>query len=158
MKKLFFIAVAGLSLALAACSGKKENKEAVAEPAPAPAETTANVVAYTGVIPAADRDGDMYALDLTYNEEGNAGTYQLTENYFTNDTTATEGYVITETYNYEGNFEVKTVDDKSYITLYDNEAVAQANFLVDSDSTITMVNAQLEVPATPDYTLTVAAK
>ena len=155
MKKLFICAVAGLSMvALAACSGKKENKE-VAETTPAPVENTVKAVAYAGKIPAADCDGNKYALNLVFNEEGNGGTYQLTETYFNTDTTTVEGYVVKEALTAEGNFEVKTVEDNTYITLFNNEAVAQANFIVDTDSTITMVNAELEVPATPDYTLAV---
>ncbi|MBD5213923.1 MAG: copper resistance protein NlpE [Bacteroidales bacterium] len=155
MKKTLIFAVAGLSMAaLASCSGKKENKE-VAETTPAPVENTVKTVAYTGVIPAADCEGIKYAMDLAYNEEGNGGTYQLTQTYFNTDSAATEGIAVLGEFNSEGTFKVTTNDDKSYITLYDDSTVAQDNFLIDSDSTITMVNAELEVPTALNYTLSV---
>lgn len=155
MKKFLFIAVAGLSIvAFASCSGKKDAKE-VAETTPDTVENTVKTVAYTGVIPAADCDGNNYALNLVFNEEDNGGTFQLSETYFNTDTTTAEGYTVIDTFTSEGNFEVKSVEDNTYITLFNNEAVAQANFIVDTDSTITMVNAELEVPSTPGYTLAV---
>ncbi|MDE6832512.1 MAG: hypothetical protein K2J07_07260, partial [Muribaculaceae bacterium] len=89
------------------------------------------------------------------NEEGNGGTYQLTQTYFNTDSAATEGIAVIGEFNSEGTFKVTTNDDKSYITLYDDSTVAQDNFLIDSDSTITMVNAELEVPTALNYTLSV---
>ena len=82
MKKSMLIAAAGLFMvSMAACSGKKENKEVAAE-TPAEVENTVNAVAYTGVLPAADCDGINYTLSLVFNEEENGGTYQAAENYF----------------------------------------------------------------------------
>lgn len=152
MKKSIFAIASAVVLMAASCSNEKKAAEAT-EPA---AEEVAVVEVYSGILPAADAEGVLYDLTLNYNEDG-VGTYTLNETYMVADTTATNVAVATE-----GDFVVTDKDGKKYIALTKDATKAteeEANdtifFLVDSDSTITMVNAQLEPAATDlNYTLT----
>lgn len=150
MKKSIFALASAVVLMAASCSNEKKAAEATE-----PVCEEACVEVYSGVLPAADAEGVLYDLKLEYNEEG-VGTYTLNETYMVADTTATNVTVATE-----GDFVVENKDGKKYIALTkdatkatDEEVNDTIFFLVDSDSTITMVNAELE-PAVTDlnYTL-----
>lgn len=166
MRKLIFGAAAMTLLALSACSNgngscaadkncgdcKKGDKEAV----------------YTGVLPAADVDGIRYTLKLDYDDDNNYtdGDYDLVEVYFVGDSTSATGYKDSARFKSEGDFKVinGTGDNasKKYIKLVqdvkDSSAGSNADvmyFLVQSDSTLVMVNSDLQESTTPglNYTL-----
>ena len=119
---------------------------------------------YTGVIPAADCDGIRYTLTLDYDHDDNDGDYRLVETYLRGDSTAMIGYRDIATFYSEGDFRVKKQGEKTYLELVKDAKDSSAGsidtpiyFVVDSDSTITLANDQLEVPQTPglNYTLKV---
>lgn len=115
---------------------------------------------YTGVIPAADCDGIRYTLTLDYDDDAKDGDYKLVETYIQADSTSAIGYSDVKTFASEGDFTVNKKGDKTYLKLVKDQKDSQAGsaetpiyFVIDSDSTITMTNADLEIPATPGYTL-----
>lgn len=131
------LALAGMT----ACNGKQAATEA-------DETTAAEKVAYTGIVPAADCDGIWYTLQL------NDGKYDLIETYFAVDTTANFGISEILSVKSEGDYSKVDNNGRSYLKFTPgvNDSAAQTlNFLVDTDSTIVMVNADLETPATPDY-------
>ncbi|MCM1369494.1 MAG: copper resistance protein NlpE N-terminal domain-containing protein [Candidatus Amulumruptor caecigallinarius] len=119
---------------------------------------------FTGVLPAADCEGIRYTLKLDYDDDhGNLdGDYDLLETYLVNDTTKKINHSDSVSYKTEGKFTVengtgdkanvkylKLVPDRNYTngsTLY---------FIVDSDSQLTLTDAQLNTSNTPglNYTL-----
>ena len=120
---------------------------------------------YTGVLPAADADGVRYTLKLDYDDNGMKGDYDLVETYLKADTVSALGYKDLRSFISEGDFKVEKQGDKTYLQLVKDQkdssigsAETPMYFLVDSDSTLTMTNAQLEVSATPgmNYTLKLA--
>lgn len=147
MKKLLFSACAALVLAgMAACSGKQAAADNTAD------ETAAEKTAYTGILPAADCDGVWYTLQL------NDGKYDMIETYFALDTTATVGIAEILSVKSEGDYTVVEGEGdnagKTYLKLAqatDDSAAQTLYFLQATDSTLTMVNAEFEAPATPDY-------
>lgn len=153
MKKTIFLSATAVALlSLAACSGNKTASEQTSTD-----ETSKNVT-YTGILPAADTDGVRYALNLDYTND-NEGSYKLDQTYLVADSTAAGGYKDKDSFKTEGNFAIESKDAKKYIKLTETaKADTTANvmyFLVDSDSTMTMVNADLQVSVNPDmnYTL-----
>lgn len=159
MKKSLFMGAAALALfSLASCNsncktdtcdkGKCDDKDVV----------------YTGVLPAADCDGVRYTLALDYDHHDNDGDYHLVETYLKADSVAALGYKDVATFASEGDFTVVKQDGKTYLKLVKDvkdssaKAVASLNFLVDSDSTITLVNDQLQPSENPalNYTLSIA--
>ncbi len=147
MKKLFFTLTAAVALvSMVACSGKKA--EVTEENAEVPATTVK--AAYTGVLPAADCDGVWYTLQL------NDGKYDMIETYFALDTTANAGINEILSVKSEGTFETVEKGDFSYLKLTPSTQDADICFLNATDSTIIMLNADLETPAAPDfYTLNI---
>lgn len=144
MKKLFLMAVAAIAvLGMASCAGKQAATETTEEAA----TTTVDKAAYTGILPAADCDGIWYTLQL------NDGKYDMIETYFALDTTATVGISEIVSVKSEGSYETVDNNGASYLKLTPDvkDSAAQALFFLAGDSTITMVNAELEAPATPDY-------
>jgi len=149
MKKLLFIATAVIAiLGMAACSGKKaaETTETT------DTTTTTTKTAYTGIVPGADCDGIWYTLQL------NDGKYDLIETYIALDSTANLGINEILSVKSEGTYAMVNGEGdnaaNSYLKLTPdvNDSAAQAlYFLNATDSTITMVNAALEMPAAPDY-------
>ncbi|MDE6297378.1 MAG: copper resistance protein NlpE N-terminal domain-containing protein, partial [Muribaculaceae bacterium] len=120
-------------------------------------------------LPAADADGIRYTLKLDYDDDkdNKAGDYDLTEVVLTGDSTSATGFKDKATYLSEGDFTIVEKDGKTYLKLVkdakESNAAASAtlNFVVSSDSTITMVNDNLE--AAPDstalnYTLKIVKK
>lgn len=118
---------------------------------------------YTGVLPAADGPGIRYTLKVDYDDDKNnmAGDYDLIETYLAADSVAPNGVKDNVSYKSEGDFTVVDQNGKKYLKLVKDakdshpQASSDLYFEVSSDSTLTMVNAQLE-PAVSDslnYTL-----
>lgn len=153
MKKTFYIAASVLAMiSMAACSG---NNRTTVNANPAGDEQV-----YTGVLPAADCEGIRYTVALDYDHDDNDGDYKMVETYLAADTTSASGVKDLASYKSEGDFTVVTKDGKKYLKLVkDNkdsnaDALSNVNFLVESDSTIVMVNADLEQSVTGlNYTL-----
>lgn len=107
---------------------------------------------YTGVLPAADCDGVRYTLTLDYDHHDNEGDYKLVETYLAADTTTVLGVRDLKTFASEGDFTVEKKDDKTYLKLVKDAKDSSTGsvdtpiyFLVDSDSTLTMTNQNLEL-------------
>lgn len=155
MKKSFYIASAAVAmLAMASCtSNKKADNQAATQ-----AEVEHVTEVFAGVLPAADADGIQYTLLLEYDADDNfaEGDYNLTETVLTADSTSTTGYVSGVTTESKGDFDVFTKDGGKYLKLTnDTNETDVMYFQVTSDSTIVMVNAELEQSVMPEsYTLT----
>lgn len=143
MKKLLFVATATIALfGMVACNGKKaaETEEA--------ADTTAVKTAYTGILPGADCDGIWYTLQL------NDGNYDMIETYFALDTTANFNINEILSVKSEGTYETVEKDGFSYLKLtpsVEDSAVQDICFLNATDSTLILLNAELETPTAPDF-------
>lgn len=159
MKKTIFAMGAALALfSMASCagnnSGKCCNEGGVCKD---------KDMVYTGVIPAADTDGIRYSLTLDYDDDDNymKGDYDLLETYIQSDSTSFTGYKDLKSFKSEGDFTVEKKDGKTYLKLVQDVKDSQAGsnggpiyFEVASDSTLTMVNAEYQLPTRPqDYTL-----
>lgn len=158
MKKIFYVlgaAICGLSLA--ACSNSKCDGNGVCQTK----GCELNDMVYTGVLPAADTDGIRYTLNLDYDKGNMKGDYDLIETYIQSDTTSATGYSDKVSFRSEGDFIVENKDGNKYLRLVKDardssaSAVSNLNFLVESDSTIVLVNADLQKSETPglNYTL-----
>ncbi|MDE6039969.1 MAG: copper resistance protein NlpE [Muribaculaceae bacterium] len=148
-KSLFMAGIAALTVVMGACTAKQESakEETTSEP---------KSEVFTGVLPAADCDGIRYTLNLDYTD-AEKGTYKLDETYLMSDSTSTSE----QSFPSKGEFTVSSKDAKTYITLNqkaesDSVQAYTMYFLVDSDSTITMANSDMEVSSAPglNYTLT----
>ena len=152
MKKSIFMGAAALALfSLASCnSGCKTDTCDKSK-------CDGKDVVYTGVIPAADCDGVRYTLSLDYDNNDNDGDYRLVETYLKSDSVAALGYKDVATFASEGDFTVTKQDGKTYLKLVKDKedssakAVDTLYFLVDSDSTLTLVNDQLSPPKIPRF-------
>lgn len=158
MKKTTILGAAAAVLAvagMASCDGAKSDKGH---------HDQDKVEVYTGVLPAADADGVRYDLRLDYDDDHNFtdGDYDLRETYLTADSTATSGYTDGKSFLSEGDFTVNKQDGKTYLKLVQDLKDSQAGsnvgpmyFLVESDSTLVLVNDQLRKADNPDmnYTL-----
>ncbi|MDE6811377.1 MAG: copper resistance protein NlpE N-terminal domain-containing protein [Muribaculaceae bacterium] len=157
MRKTIFMAAAAVAmLGMTACSGNNSCKDKACG-----AGLDEDQV-YTGVLPAADNEaGIRYTLKLDYDDDKNfkEGDYDLVETVLATDSVGTVSDK--ESYKSEGDFTVVEQNGKKYLKLVkdakDSHANASANlyFEVASDSTLTMVNAELQ-PAVSDslnYTL-----
>lgn len=161
MKKIVLMAGAALAtLAFASCS----NCDKTSCDANGAQKSDVDAL-YTGILPAADCDGVMYNLILDYDHEDNDGDYTLVENYMQTDTASVAGFKSVASYVSEGDFTIEKKDNKTVLKLVkDTKDSAQGSidtplyFLVDSESSITLVNQDLEVSTTPgmNYTLTKA--
>lgn len=153
MKAIYLLAAA--ALAFTACTGNKE--KTVTEESTMSGERT-----YVGVMPAADAEGIRYDLVLTYDDMNgnNDGNYSLTETYLISDSLATEGIENGNVFNSEGEFFVMTGTPASasqkYIKMVPKHDTTASEatpenlyFIVESDSTITLVNESLEPSVTP---------
>lgn len=167
MKKILFFAGAAMSaLALGACSGNNcSNCNACSGPG------TCNLdedKVYTGVLPAADAGGIRYTLKLDYDDDKNfmEGDYDLLETYIVGDSVSATGYKDAGSFRSEGDFTVMKGDGansgKTYIKLVQDPGESSKGsdsgplyFLVESDSTLVMVNAELQESTIPglNYTL-----
>ncbi len=161
MKKLRILGAAAAVLAvagLASCDGAKKNDAG---------QDKDRVEMYTGILPAADADGVRYDLRLDYDDDHNFtdGDYDLRETYLTADSTAVSGYADGKSFLSEGDFTVNKQDGKTYLKLVQDIKDSQAGsnvgpmyFLVESDSTLVLVNDRLQKAENPDmnYTLRLA--
>lgn len=161
MKKMILGAAALAMVTLAACSGSPKDTM--------PGNTgNSKDEVYTGVLPAADADGVRYTLKLDYDSEKNnsEGDYDLVEVYLVGDSTSSTGYKDGARFKSKGDFSVMdgtgANSSKKYVKLV-QDAKDSSNgsnggpmyFLVQSDSTLVMVNAELEESVMPgmNYTL-----
>ncbi|MDE7380765.1 MAG: copper resistance protein NlpE N-terminal domain-containing protein [Muribaculaceae bacterium] len=150
MKTCTLMATAAfMALSLGACSGEKTAQTGVAE-----ASNLNEDQVYTGILPAADCDGIRYTLRLDYDDDHNFtdGDYNLVETYLGTDSVSSTGYKDLKSFKSEGDFKVENKDGKKYLRLVQDvkDSSAGSNvgplyFLVDNDSTITLVNDKLEV-------------
>lgn len=160
-KSIVCLAASVLMLSMGACSTKScdEGGGRVCEAA---SETKiAKSEVYTGVLPAADAMGIVYTLRLNYGTADN-GEYDLVESYLAGDDKSNvSGITVRESYSSEGSFTVKKGSGensgKTYLKLQ-NSAGAPIYFIVNPDTTITMVNESLQPSENKDlnYTLTLA--
>lgn len=111
---------------------------------------------YTGVLPAADCLGIRYTLSLDYDDDSNStnGDYKLVETYVQNDSTAPLGVKDALSEKSKGDFSVSTKDNMKCLTLVPKRGSTDTLYFVqNTDSTLTMTNANFEMPVTPGYTL-----
>ncbi|MDE6578017.1 MAG: copper resistance protein NlpE, partial [Muribaculaceae bacterium] len=117
---------------------------------------------FRGVLTAGDAAGIRYTLHLEFDEDDKDGDYKLVETYIQSDSTAVGGYKDIKSFASEGDFYIKSKDGKTYYEFKKDQKDSQAGsaetpmyFVVDSDSTITMTNANLELAADSamNYTL-----
>lgn len=117
---------------------------------------------FTGVLPGADVAGIRYDLKLDFDKAGNGGDYKLAESYLKCDAGA-KSCSDSVTYKSKGNFTVnEATGGKKYLKLVrddensSKESAETLYFLCDTDSTLTLTNADLKAEATPglNYTLT----
>ena len=159
MKKTFYgIAAAFAVLALASCGN---NSKGSCENGVCDSKCEDDCVkVFTGVLPAADCDGIRYTLSLDFDKENNCtkGDYDLMMTYLSVDSVGND-----KDFPSKGDFTVNEKDGKKYYKLVqdmkDSQPGAEAEtmyFVLDNDSTITMVNSDLERPAAPglNYSLT----
>lgn len=159
MKKTIIMMAAAFSIfGLAACSG---NQKSNGDSSKAAGD---RVERYSGILPAADADGVKYSLKLEFDDDHNYtdGDYDLLETYLEADSTSTTGYKDIKSFKSEGDFDVMNKDGKSYLKLVQDadDSAKGSNpgpmyFLVESDSTLVMVNSNLELAqdSTMNYTL-----
>lgn len=142
MKKLFLTVSAAVALvAMVACSGKKA--EATEENTDAPVAT--EKAAYTGVLPGADCDGIWYTLQL------DGDKYDMIETYFALDSASNGGINELLSVKSEGTVESLEKGGFNYIKLTPSTEDATICFLNATDSTLVMLNADLETPTAPDF-------
>lgn len=161
MKKMILGAASLAMVMMAACSGSPKTQ------LPGNTVNTKDEV-YTGVFPAADAGGVRYTLKLDYDDDSadKGGDYYLVEVYLVGDSTSATGYKDGARFKSKGDFSVMdgTGDNaaKKYIKLTQDagDSAKGSNggpmyFLVKSDSTLVMVNAELEQSVMPgmNYTL-----
>lgn len=149
-KTIYLAAVAAAMLGMAACSGENHSSKIEDQ-------------VFTGVLPAADGPGIRYTLKLDYEHDKNnmEGDYDLVETYLEADSISTNGIRDNVSLKSEGDFTVVEQGGKKYLKLVKDakdsnpNAAAALYFEVASDSTLNMVNAELQ-PAANDslnYTL-----
>lgn len=161
MKKSILFIAAGLSmLGMAACAGN--GKGGNCDGNASCGKKGDKVEVYTGILPAADAEGFRYTLQLQFDDDDKDGDYKLIESVIETDSTAVGGYKDVKSFVSEGDFYIKQKDGKTYYELKKDQKDSQlgsldtpAYFLVDSDSTITLLNNDMEVPTAPglNYTL-----
>ncbi|MBD5332535.1 MAG: copper resistance protein NlpE [Bacteroides sp.] len=152
-KSMIMFASAIVAMMAASCSGKAskcDDAQCAAEES-----ATSTEVVYTGLLPAADCDGIQYLLKLDYSDSKDSikGDYDLVQTYLVTDSAANS-----VEFKSEGDFVGFAKDGKQYLKLTEeSQSAEETYFLVESDSTIVLVNAELEAPNAPglNYTLTV---
>lgn len=166
MKKSFYLAAAALAMmSMAACSGNNTNKSCDGDGS---CKSKCKDQVYTGVLPAADAAGVRYTLTLDYDDDHNYtdGDYDLIETYLLTDSVSATGYKDGQSFKSEGDFTVMKGsgenEGKTYLKLVQDakDSAKGSNagpmyFLVESDSTVVMVDSDLQTSVNPDlnYTL-----
>lgn len=153
MKKIMLYALAALSVA--ACGTKKSDTAVV----DAPDVVDEGDVYYEGILPAADVDGIRYSLALDFDDDSpEQGDYKLTETYLK------DGGSPVSSFFSEGDFEIKTgtpTDSAArYLVLVPEIEAGQTPgetlyFLAESDSTLTLVGADLAKPESSGLNYTI---
>ena len=154
MKKTIYVAAAAFMIAgMAACSNKNCEKKGTDIP-----DQT-----YTGVLPAADGPGVRYTLKIDYDDDKNnqAGDYDLLETHLGVDSLGLNGVNDSVSFKSEGDFTIMEQNGKKYLKLMKDtrdshpSAADALYFLLSTDSTLTMVGADLQpsVSASLNYTL-----
>ena len=142
MKKTVFVIIACAALTAACNNGKKASNTTDAQ---ADTTATADSIVYEGVRPAADCAGIRYRLAVA--NDSTQG-FSLTESYLKSETE------VENTYAYAGKLEEQkaTVGGKenTYYKLPMGKNEPTTNFLVVNDSTLRLVNDQLEEAATKE--------
>lgn len=150
-------AIAALALIpLGACSGNQGKAQG------AKVEDKEDV--YTGVLPAADAEGIRYTLKLDYDDDDSnmSGDYKLVETYLVSDSTAKIQHRDSVSFKTEGDFYVESGTGNGvsvkYLKLVPDKKFSNGEtlyFLIDSDSTLTLTNSELQVSQNPglNYTL-----
>ncbi|MDO4320877.1 MAG: copper resistance protein NlpE N-terminal domain-containing protein [Bacteroidales bacterium] len=171
MKKIMIMAAAAVSLfAFGACSGNKTTDTAKAT---GQEQCTDNNCVkngtcskdvertYTGILPAADTEGIRYTLKIDYDDDYcKKGDYDLIQTYLVADSKNPAGYKDGDTFKSEGDFTVINGEGansgKTYLKLVsDKKDDPVMYFMIDSDSTVTMVGDDLQPAAGAlNYTLT----
>lgn len=158
---VYFAAVALAAVSITACGSSQKKDEASKRPA---------TEVYSGILPAADAYGIKYNLKLDYANDSTftSGRFDLEETSLAADSLKSDGYREMDTEKYKGDFTIisgKGVNAaKSYVKLMPETkgdtltAPAPIYFLVASDSTLTMVNSELEVSVNPDLNYTLKLK
>ena len=111
---------------------------------------------YTGILPAADCMGIRYSLKLDYDDDHNFtdGDYELLQTYLGSDSVAPSGIKDLLSEKSKGDFTVTDKGNVKALTLVPKRGTTGTLYFVQTDdSTLTMTNANFEVPATPGYTL-----
>lgn len=151
-KTLFFTTAAFAAISIASCSGPKKTDSEQGE-------TRSELEVYSGILPAADTDGIKYTLRLNFSPDSDfkSGSYDLEESYLMVDTLSTDGFKCTGTDISNGTFSVFAGEGsdsgRHYLKLdnsSDTVAAPPVFFLIENDSTLTMVNQQLEPSVNPD--------
>ena len=163
--KLLYVAAAAAMVTMASCAGsnQKADENVAADNATTTTETQEAV--YTGILPAADVDGINYTRVLDYTADNNAGNYNLTQAYYDDlDSIDSPAYKGVQEFQSEGSFTVEdatpATDGKKHLRLISKSAGSSpadtTYFLIDSDSAITLVGADLQPSQAPglNYTLT----
>lgn len=155
---MFMTASAVALMMLGACSGNCKHSDGHG------CKAEDEKVVYTGVLPGADVDQVRYTLTLDYDDHKTTeGDYDLVETYQQADSVAAGGMKDVKNVRSEGDFRVINKENNKYIRLVpdmkDSDAAANSSdvyFLVENDSTLTLVNSNLEKSenAGLNYTLT----
>lgn len=147
MKRTFcYLAAAAALIVLGACTDTRKPTT------PLTSDRSTDKV-YTGVLPGADVDGIRYTVLLDFDDDGTEGDYDIVQTYFTTDSAGTVQDLAS--FADEGDFTVGTgANGQKYLKL-SGDGSGEVYFLVDTDSTITMVDASLTPSPTPgmNYTL-----
>lgn len=103
-------------------------------------------------MPGADVEGIRYTVLLALDDDGTEGDYDMIQTYFVIDSTGVQDIA---SFASEGDFTVATNDRGRKYLKFDGNGAGDMYFLVDTDSTITMVDASLTPSTTPgmNYTL-----
>ncbi|MBD5323140.1 MAG: copper resistance protein NlpE [Bacteroides sp.] len=157
MKKAIYAAAAVAMLGLSACTGNTcDSKGCKVD--------RSDDKVYTGVLPAADCDGIRYTLKLDYDDDNNYtdGDYDLVQTYIGSDSTSMTGYKDISSFKSKGDFTVIKGEGanagKTFLKLVEDAPKGKQGdtmyFIVDSDSAVTMTNADFEMPPSGlNYTL-----
>lgn len=164
MKKTVLGMAALAALSLASCGGNNSKCNGAAG---CDSKCDEKVEIFSGVLPAADAEGVRYTLKLEYDDDHNFtdGDYDLDETYLVADSTATDGMRADKSFKSEGDFSVTDKDGKKVYKLVPDvkdsnpeATLTPMYFVLDNDSTLTLVNDKLERAANPDmnYSLKLA--
>lgn len=146
MKKLFFVAVAALSmLGFAACSNSQKSCDSCDKAADDKCCHGDVTEAYSGLLPAADAAGVRYTVVLDYDDDnhGTEGDFEMVQTYMVADTASASGLADKASFFSEGDFTRGNSATGDYIKLVSKTGDV-TYFLVTSDSTLVLVGEALQ--------------